>query len=235
MLSAMQVPITLPHFFDFGDARVGRSLLSPTAWDTVRANCEAFAIPQDVADAQRRADAHQELAARASVLNRLFDGLGARTVASYGVGPGLLELHLLRQAQHRRIVAGDNAPGSIAKLATAMPELHPRLFDLLADQPMAADVHLLHRVDTDLSDQQWREVFARFRSETIILVASEILHGRRAFDLIRASRREDQRSKTHAGWLRNRASFERLWRRTHRQERVLVADLAGWVLTPMPA
>jgi hypothetical protein len=101
--------------------------------------------------------------------------------------------------------------------------------NLLADPPLTADVHLFHRVDTELTDAEWHTTLRRFEHETVLVVASEVATTRRLVQelLLRVRRRQLSR----AGWLRTRDAFEVLWTGTHDAEPLMLHDLQGWALT----
>ena len=73
-----------------------------------------------------------------------------------------------------------------------------------------ADAHLFHRVDTELTDEEWHEVFRRFAGERISLVATEVATLRRLTRelLLRARNRHLSRAGLAA---QRAASFEALW------------------------
>ena len=102
--------------------------------------------------------------------------------------------------------------------------------DLLRDAPLDGDLHLFHRVDTELDNEQWRGVYGRFAGEPVLVVATEVMPAseipRQLLGAIRS------RNLTHAGWTRTRGAFEALWRPTHRGTHVGFGDLEGWVLEP---
>ena len=93
-------------------------------------------------------------------------------MASYGVGSGVLEWWLREIRPGREILCTDYGAATVKRLNEVVPELSVRRHDLRQDGPLHADVHLFHRIDTELNDQQWREVFGRFRSVSILLVAA---------------------------------------------------------------
>lgn len=217
------IPVTVRHRFDFGpdSDMVGGDLVRSEAWDALRTKtCGPFALPgtRDALETEvaRRAD----LATRAAAIHDL---LPTGSVASYGVGAAIVELTLFRLG--RRVMCGEYAPLTVDRLHAVAPELAPVQHDLLVDRPLDADWHLLHRVDTEFTNRQWRVILERFRDQQLLIVASEILPGRRVWNELR-------RPGVRAGWLRNRAAFERLWRRTHHAERRRAADLHGWLLIP---
>jgi hypothetical protein len=102
--------------------------------------------------------------------------------------------------------------------------------DLRVDPPLAADVHLLHRVDTELDNLEWHATFERFADETILFLVSETAGFRTLAREL--EHRVRVRRSTRSGWLRTRSAFESLWRRTHDADAQRFGDLQGWVLTP---
>jgi hypothetical protein len=227
--------ITMRHYFDFGPDRaiVGDELVRPGAWDALRIETKGpFTLSETRADLERTANEHPELADRAREIDRLLDGKGVKTLASYGAGGGLLELWLERLGPERRLLLTDYAPQTVERLRSLFPEADVRVHDLLHDPPLDADVHLLHRVDSELANREWRELLRRFAGETLFVVATEVATlPRLTAELVGRLRR---RNLSRAGWLRTRDAFEALWRPTHEAAAVQVHDLEGWVLEPGP-
>lgn len=50
-----------------------------------------------------------------------------------------------------------------------------RAHDVLTDPPVEADLHLLHRVDTEFENKQWRGILDRFADVRVLFAAAEIL------------------------------------------------------------
>ena len=89
---------------------------------------------------------------------------------------------------------------------------------------------MFHRIDTELTNREWRGVFGRFANESVLVVATEVMPAREVpGELLNALRR---RGGTRAGWTRTGGAFESLWRRTHRGTRLQLGDLDGWMLEP---
>ena len=111
------------------------------------------------------------------------------------------EVWLLRIDPERRIGLTDYAPDTVARLGELFPEADVHRHDLLRDPPLEADVHMFHRIDTELYNDQWRDVYRRFAGQTILVVATGILPTdeipRQILSAIR------NRRATHAGWTRN--------------------------------
>jgi hypothetical protein len=228
--------ITIGHYYDFGSARpvVGDDLVRPETWDALRTKTAGpFAIAATREQLEAEADARLEIAARARAIDSWLAEVDARTVASYGVGAAVLELWLHRLRPRRRLVLTDYAPETVTRLGGLLPEVEVRIHDLLVDPPLDADAHLFHRIDTELTDDDWGDVLRRFGSERVLVVATEVATlPRLARELLLRARRK---GLTRAGWLRTRDAFEALWAETHEARPLAVNDLQGWELTPRPA
>ena len=221
------------HHFDFGGDRafVGDDLVRPDAWDALRTRTVgAFALARSAEELERKATARADIGARARAIDKSLDEVGVRTLASYGVGGAALEWWLARIRPERRLVLADYAPETVERLHVLFPEVAVHRHDLRRDPPLPADAHLFHRVDTELSDAQWRETLRRFAHASILVVATEVASPRRLAHelLLRATNRQ----LTRAGWLRTREAFEALWRETHEARPLRLHDLNGWALTP---
>jgi hypothetical protein len=231
--SALSIPLTIPHRFDFGPDvdKVGDDLLRPEAWDSLRLQTAGpFAIAPDRDELERQADGRAEIGERMRAVDSLLRERGARTLVSYGVGGALPELWLLRIDPDRRLTLTDYAPETVRRLRELLPEVAVHQHDLLRDQPLDGDLHLFHRIDTELKNSQWRGVFRRFADRTILVVATEVMPVREAPRALKTALRS--RHATHAGWTRTRAAFESLWRRTHRGTHLTLVDLEAWMLDP---
>lgn len=227
------IPLTIRHVYDFGADRplVGDDLVRPEAWDALRVQTDGpFSLPADRATWEQQALSRPELVARAHEINAWADDAGLKRLASYGVGGGTLEYLLWRERPQRRLVLSDYTPAAVERLSGLFPETEVRGFDLLADPPLDTDADLFHRIDTELTNAQWRAVMRRFAGRRILLVATEIADLRRMSWELR--RRLTERGASKAGWLRNRPAFERLWRDTHTSTALRVGDLDAWDLRP---
>jgi hypothetical protein len=227
------LPVTLRHHFDFGAERdlVGDDLIRPDAWDALRTQTSgAFALPADRQAWEAAAD-NPELRTRAEALNRWLDENQIGRLASYGVGAAGLELWLHRLAPDRRLVVTEYAPETVTRLRRHFEGVDVRPHDLLTEPPVDAEIHLVHRIDTEFDNRQWRAILTRFAAVPVLLVAAETLDARALLNELRT--RLTRRTATRAGWLRNRAAFRTLWRTTHSATPLRFADLDSWLLTPI--
>jgi hypothetical protein len=226
------VRIAVRRVYDFGAQTddVGPTLLSPEAWDAVRRLPGAFHLADTRAE-WLKAGAREPNPSRAAGVASLLSELGATSLCSHGVGGALLEQQLHLQWPEMRLVCTDFGPETVARLELLFDEADVRLLDLRdeADVP-AADVHLMHRLDQELTRDEWHRVFARLRAP-VVFVPSEILTPLSAAkELVRRALRP---RATSAGLFRNEAALRELWSRWFEDRRVRVADETGFLLTPI--
>jgi hypothetical protein len=230
----MSIRLTVRHVYDFGTDRslVGEDLVRPDAWDALRLGSDGpFGLAADRQQWEAQARVAVDLEQRAQALVRWIAAAGGRSVASYGIGTGLLEHHLHRLDPALALTVTDYAPQTVERLRSLFDEsVEVRRHDLLADDPLEADLHLMHRVDSELSDQQWRELLHRFRAARVLIVGTEVASLRRVLlELLFRARRP---RATRAGWLRTRGAFDALWLQTHDPHPMQVGDLSAWDLRP---
>ena len=227
--------ITIRHHYDFGADRelVGDDLVRPESWDALRIQTSGpFAAPSSREELAATAEALPEIGRRAREIDKWLEQNGVRTLASYGVGGGILECWLERLRPERRLLLAEYAPATVERLRELFPEADVRRHDLLADAPLEADAHLLHRVDTELTNEEWREALRRFAGQRVLVVATEVATPKRL--LLELLLRLRVRRLSRAGWLRTRDAFEALWRDTHDARPLRLHDLDGWDLVPRP-
>ena len=230
----MTVRLTVRHHFDFGAQRalVGDDLVDPDAWDALRmGDSDGFALPATRAAWEAAAEARSDLVARAAALDAWASATSVGRLCSYGCGTGALEWLLHREDPARRLTLTEYAPRTRERLAALFPEVTVLAHDLRRDPPVAGqDVHLLHRIDTELPNAAWREVFARFGGVRVLVVATELIGLRDAGRQIVGRLRHP--TTTRAGWVRSRSAFEALWRDTHAAQALTMHDLPAWDLRP---
>lgn len=219
--------VTLPHYYDFGPERVriGADLVHPAAWDAARETDGPFGLP-GTREEWERAAADEPLRARALDIAALARRLGADRVCSYGVGSALLELNIAHAGL--RVTCADYAPRTVARLRELFPEAELVEHDLVRDDPLPGDLHLMHRIDTELSTRAWRSVFPRFH-EPILVVPGLLLDLERG--LKELALRVVRPRATRAGWVRTEDALRALWRPTHEDERVTVGGAPAFLLT----
>jgi hypothetical protein len=173
-------------------------------------------------------EAQPDLGERARVLAEALRGEGAASLASYGVGGGLLELALAGQGWRLRIT--DYGPRTVERLRALLPEAEPVEHDLRSVGPLSADWHIFHRIDTELSGRQWHAIFNRFAQAQVVFIPGEVASLRRLLAELQVRLRSPRASR--AGWLRNRVALEALWQETHIARAHRFHDLDGWLLLP---
>jgi len=139
------------------------------------------------------------------------------------VGTALMERHLVGLVGHLR--CGDFTPAAIAQVAELVPEIEFCVHDLDRDPPLVADLHLFHRVDTELDDAGWKRLLERYQ-RPILLVMSEIL----TFRTLTREAITRLRGGHRVGWLRNEAAIRAFVPASYRIERLPIGDLTGFLL-----
>jgi hypothetical protein len=227
-LPLAHIRLTIEHRYEFGPERdrVGASLVNPQSWDAIRESSGPFGLPATRVEWEQAAT-KSDFAERAAVIAAVADELGARRVCSYGVGAAFVELELARLRPDLELVCTDFTSRTLERLRGLFPEAEVQQHDLLAEPPLEAGLHLFHRIDSELSNRQWRAVIARFE-EPILLVATELLE----LDALRRELRlRSSSTATDAGYIRTEAGLRSLWRRTHRDRKLAVASHTGFLLT----
>ena len=223
--------IRIRHAYDFGPERgvVGRTLLDPSAWDAARSLPGPFELPENRVDWERCAR-RGDLERRAQDVASVARELGASSLCSHGVGTASLELNLHRAAPELNLTCTDYAPLTVERLRRLFPEAEVVLRNLVDPGPPLADVHLMHRLDAELDDDDWRSVFAAME-RPILFVPNVVL------DLAGAARETARRlvrrgSLTNAGWFRNEAALRALWSESHSDRPLTISDSRGFLLEP---
>lgn len=230
--------LTVRHYYDFGNDRaiVGEDLVTPEAWDGLRIKTSGvFSIPSTRAEFVRVAEGRPDIAARARAIDAWLEEHDARLVASYGVGGAALEWWLHRLRPDRKLIVTDYGEETVSRLAELFPEAEVRYHDLRRDEPLEADVHLFHRIDTELTNGEWRTVMQRFGLVTVLVVAAEVLDVRKLLLELRSRPVLKRRRASRAGFIRTRAALEALWRSTHVARPLRMHDLDAWALAPRKA
>ena len=218
------------HVYDFGPEgkAVGRNLVSPEAWDAARDIPGPFGL-SETREEWERAGATEANRERAGELLAIVRSVGAEHVCSHGVGTGLLEQQLVRLAPDLRLTCTDFAPRSVERLCELFPEAEVIRHDLARDPLPRADLHVMHRLDQELTDLEWHAVFAQL-DVPVVFVPSEILTFRRA--LATLARRWRHPGGSRAGVFRNEAALRSLWQPRFADRPLAIGGHRGFLLEP---
>jgi hypothetical protein len=153
-------------------------------------------------------------------------------MCSYGVGAGRLELAVAQAAPELELRCTDFAPQTVNRLQSLFPEATIVRHDLAAEDALAADLHLFHRIDTEFSNAALRMVLGRFH-DPVLLVPALLLTPRvaaREF-YVRIARTR----ATRAGWVRTKSALRDIWAPTHTDTELRVGDSIGFLLERRPS
>lgn len=223
--------LVVRRVYDFGVQRdeVGKTLLSPDAWDAVRRLPGAFHL-QDTREEWLAAGSQPPYPDRARAVVELARKLGASSLCSHGAGGALLEQRVQQLAPELVLTCTDFAPETVAGLRRLFAEANVVAADLREPSSLPhADLHLMHRLDQELSERQWHAVFSRLEAP-VVFVPSEILTpAAAAKELVR---RLLHPGATGAGWFRNEKALRALWSPWFDDRCVEIGDEPGYLLLP---
>jgi hypothetical protein len=222
-----------------------RGLTSPDAWDSLR-TAEPnghFGFGRTREDWENHALASAELDARAMALLSLLRKWRCESLVSVGVGTGMLEYLIKRMAPDIRLRCGDFAPTTVELLQKRFIDCDKiEVMDLTtpdwATNP--TEIIILHRVDMELRDDEWKAVFADLRARRsghVVLVPCGLLTPlaavREARTIVAAVFRHQ--ALRPAGFLRTSARMRELFSQSY----VLSAAVSGgglpiWGLERLP-
>lgn len=170
------------HDFAASAGAIGPSLHNRRAWDALRdSGLPGFAIPEDRQEWLASISDRLDLKERAQAIVQICRALGLSRVFSVGAGSGALEFYMKAVDQGLHLTCADYAPGATARLRNVFSECDEVIvFDMLHDKwkPANGTLYLLHRVDTELSNQDWRRCFSAMGSagvSPVLFVVSEFL------------------------------------------------------------
>ena len=223
-----RVRVTIAHTFDFREdsKTIGNDLTLPKAWDAARDTSGPFGLPASREEWERVAG-QEQLQQRAADIVAIARRLDARSLCSYGAGTGSLEFNIHRLAPDVALTCTDYAPRATERLRGLFVEAEVVVHDLATQAPSHADLHLMHRIDTELDTATWKQVFARF-FEPILVVPTLLLDVERV--LKEVGRRILRPRATRAGWVRSEDAFRALWAGTHSDEVVSVGGQRSFLL-----
>ena len=223
--------LAVRRVYDFGAERdeVGSTLLSPEAWDAVRRLPGAFRLPES-REEWLAAGSTEPYISRATAVVELARELGADSLCSHGAGTALLEQQVQRLAPELALTCTDFAPETVERLRTLFDGVELVQSDLREVKTLPqADLHLMHRLDQELSRDEWHRVFASLEAP-VLFVPSEILTPVVAVKEL--ARRILRPRAANAGLFRNEAALRDLWSAWFDDRRVAVGDEAAFLLTP---
>lgn len=234
--------MTVRHRYPFRSTLefAGGNLGSPQDWDRLREGDPNFGFGGSREAWIQRAESFNSLARQAGEIVRLLHGWGVEKLVSVGVGTAVLEYHIQSLDPALLLRCGDYAPSSLEVLRRFFRECRSiELMDLRRTNWITDPEHeavLLNRVDTELSDAEWRAVFSELRAKhvrRILLIPCGLLTpaalGREVLTLGRALVR--RLPLTNAGYLRTESRLQQLFSPGFvRTEVRPVGDLPIWVL-----
>ena len=201
--------------------RLDQRLEGAAAWDTLRTSETepSFGVPA-TREAWESQCGQAFLIERGAAIAGIADRLGAKAIVSFGVGRACVEYQIHRANPHLSLHLSDFAPKTVQRLRKLFLEAGSvSVVDILRDDlpHVQGGLTLLHRIDTEFTDEELRQVFARLSGAghgLILVVPTGFLTLREL--LVEAGRRVVSstrlRRATAAGHVRTRAVYDTFWR-----------------------
>jgi hypothetical protein len=200
--------------------RLDGGLEGASAWDALRTSGAdpSFGTPATLPDWESQCS-QAFLVERGAAIAEIAAREGAGAIVSLGVGGACVEyqIHLANPALSLHL--SDFAPETVHRLEQLFPEAASvSVLDVLHDElPRVPEAMvLLHRIDTEFTDDQLRRIFARVREAgyRLVLVAPTGYLTAREL-MVEAGRRVATgtrlRRATAAGHVRTRAVYDTFW------------------------
>src|SRR5437870_7900210 len=149
------IRLTVPQFVHLTpeeQGRVGRRYGAVDTWDALRSLPGPYGLSGDREEWTAAARSRADLTPRADAIAEFARSREVQSICSYGVGAAMLERLIVDRLPGIEFTCTDQTPLAMERLANVFPESRVLVHDLRADAPVTADLHLLHRVDADLSN-----------------------------------------------------------------------------------
>ncbi len=236
--------LTLKSYYYFADEKgeLGDGLNRPESWDILRMREDSslFSIPKERENWQRVCLNNPVLKLRAKEIAKIL-GTRFNCVYSFGVGVGCLEFLIKKENPVLQLKCSDFASKAVERLKKIFVEADEITnFDILYgnwDRIEPESICLFCRVDTELSDQQWREVLRKMRLAGVknilfipgyLLSVAGIIHQQIKYAIFRSLGRE----MTFSGYMRTKKRFISLLSEFFEIEKIVqIHDLPGFLLT----
>ena len=173
---------TSKHYFNFGKKlNAQNTLINQEGWASVRCddNNTPFAIPnEEMAFVEK---ALKQYNPESHDIINLACEKGFCEVFSVGCGCGYLEYNLKNRKPELTVIATDFNPNFVARLKRVFKTCDQvDTFNMMTDDYKSSYdlMYLFFRIDTELSNQQWLDVFRKMhedKAKYVLIVATEFL------------------------------------------------------------
>ena len=250
-LNSLPFNLTVKHYYPFGETTASvmdGKFNSPEAWDALRVSHPHFSITSERESWVRQCELginkdgqDGRLNARAVEIVDLLKANKFTSIHSVGVGGAALEYHIKRLCPNIRMTVSEFAPKNVEMLKRVFHECDSVIqFDLLSkDWSMwGGDEHycvMMYRVDTSLTDEQWRDVFQNMYESQVL----NVLYIPAAFLTLKYLYRRTksnilckllQRDISFAGYFRTKTVFESFWASKYQEHELKFCGMNGFLL-----
>jgi hypothetical protein len=251
-LNSLPFNLTVKHYYPFGEATASlkdEKLNSSESWDALRVSHPNFSIADERESWVRQCEMgvnkdgqDGSLNARAVAIVNLLKAYKFSSIHSVGVGGAALEYHIKRLYPNLRMTVSDYAPKNVEILKRVFHECDSVIeFDLLSKDWSAwgGDERLcimMCRIDTELTDEQWRNVFKNMYESKImnaLYITSRILTFKYLYSEKKryALHKLFQKDISFAGYRRTKSVFRSFWASKYQEHEFMFGGLSGFLLS----
>lgn len=253
-INRLPFPLTINHYYAFGgiiNLLKDKKNDSMESWEALRVGHPHFSISENREEWLRACELKikkdgqdSNLIKRAQDIVKILDSLKIETVFSVGVGGGALEYQIKKIKPQLKLICSEYTKLNVDLLKKVFLECDSIvLFDVTNKDWSAAlqnvkakyQLCLINRVDTSLTDVQWKDIFKNlFDSgiQNVLYIPTNFLTIWSFF--IRMSRRFYQKINhqliSFAGYLRTKKTFQNYWRFLYDEEEMDLGGLEGFLL-----
>ena len=196
-------------------------MISKKNWDYLRLDDQEtpFSIPKKRRDWIEKGLKDENIKVRAEKIVDLIKAQGFSRVVSLGVGCAFLEYNIKRLFPEVYLSCSDFSPNSLERLKQVFIECDSiEYFDLLSKSWHVPDnaLYLLHRLDQELDNNQWKKIFSDMAESNIkhvLFMPSQLLTLRLFLkEQIKFLVYRILNKKIYfAGYIRTKKTLNRLW------------------------
>lgn len=228
---------TAKHYYPIRN--IEKNLLDKEALDKSKLEeTSPFYIPENRTAWLEKGFKKPWLPRQAQDIINLANKINLSKIISFGVGGAWLEYNIKKIEPLLYLVCSDCTPQAIARLKKIFTECDEiKEFDIKNSSWSSENaLYLFYRVDTDLSNKEWKQVFANMNKSNIryiLFVPSLILNPKIWLQEKIAFLRCKIKKKpiSFAGYIRTKDTLRSLFRPYYRiKEEVFIGDLTGFFL-----
>lgn len=245
-INSIPLPLTIRHYYP-----LDRELNSRESWDILRQSHPHFSISEDRAEWLGAAEGRVKkdgqdgsLIKRAADVALIIDQLGVTSVFSVGVGGAGLEYQIKKMRPNVEMICSEYSSLIVERLTKVFKEVDSIiLFDMkkgdwlgaLGGTPPDKHLCLMYRIDIDLTDSEFYDIFKKIYKagiRNVLVITCGKLTFRGLFNRLskRISWKIHNIPHAFAGYLRTIKTFTEFWKNLYTSKEFECGGLTSFLL-----